>query len=322
MKHILLICLICFASSSFSIAQNFKEEEVLIDVENGSLGGVVMYPDTKKKTPAVLIIQGSGPTDKDGNSAALPGKNNSLKMLAEALAESGIASLRFDKRGMGMSQSAAIAEADLTFDIFVEDAKTWLKSLLNNKKFTKVGVIGHSQGSLIGMLISRDEDVSAFASLAGPSLNISETIMSQLKANPNNPESIIKEAEDIMSSIRKGEAVENVPSYFASLFRPSIQPFMRAWMKYDPLSTFKKLSIPSIVVNGTTDFQVTMEDANRLYKANPKSKQFIIDGMNHVLKNAPADRQQNLATYGNPDLPLNPDFRMLIKNFFEQNLKK
>ncbi|OEK04431.1 alpha/beta hydrolase [Roseivirga misakiensis] len=321
MKRIVIICLLTFGAFSYGKAQNYKEEEVLLDVENGSLGGVVTYPETRKKTPVVLIIQGSGPTDKDGNSAVVPGKNNSLKMLAEALADAGIASLRFDKRGMGLSQSAALPEADLTFDTFVEDAKTWLNSLLNNKKFTKVGVIGHSQGSLIGMLICRDADVSAFASLAGPSQNISETIMNQIKANPNNPESIIKEAESIMSSIRKGEKVDDVPTYFASLFRPSIQPFMRAWMKYDPQSTFQKLTIPSIVVNGTRDIQVTMDDAARLYKANPKSKQYIIDGMNHVLKNAPADRQQNLATYGDPTLPLNPDFKMLVVNFFQESLK-
>jgi len=322
MKNLIIICLLFSGSISISQAQSFREEEVLLDVENGTLGGIVMYPETKKKTPVVLIIQGSGPTDKDGNSASIPGKNNSLKMLAESLAEAGIASLRFDKRGQGMSQSAAIPESDLTFDTFVEDAKAWLNSLIVNKKFTKVGVVGHSQGSLIGMLISRDADVSAFASLAGPSLNISETILNQIKGNPNNPESIIKEAQDIMSSINKGETVDNIPSYYASLFRPSIQPFMRSWMKYNPQTAFKKLSIPSIVINGTTDIQVSMDDADRLHAANPKSKKYIIDGMNHVLKNAPQDVQQNMATYGNPDLPLNPDFSMLFVAFFKENLQK
>lgn len=322
MKNLIIVCLFIAGSISLSQSQTYQEEEVLLDVENGALGGIVMYPDTKKKTPVVLIIQGSGPTDKDGNSAAMPGNNNSLKMVAEALAEAGIASLRFDKRGMGMSQSAAISEANLTFDTFVEDAKAWLNSLINNKKFTKVGVVGHSQGSLIGMLISRDADVSAFASLAGPSLNISETIMTQLKGNPNNPASIMTEAENIMSELKKGNTVADIPSYFASLFRPSIQPFMTSWMKYNPQTTFSKLSMPTLVINGTTDIQVTMDDAIRLHKANPKSKQYIIDGMNHVLKNAPADQQQNLATYGNPDLPLNPEFRMALMNFFKENLKK
>lgn len=322
MKNLFILCLFFIGSISLCKAQSFEEEEVLLNVENGALGGIVMYPDTKKKTPVVLIIQGSGPTDKDGNSAAIPGNNNSLKMVAEALAEAGIASLRFDKRGMGMSKSAAISEANLTFDIFVEDAKAWLNSLISNKSFTKVGVIGHSQGSLIGMLISRDTDVSAFASLAGPSLNISETLMTQIKANPNNPASIITEAENIMNELKKGNTVSDIPSYYASLFRLSIQPFMSSWMKYDPQSSFKKLNIPTLVINGTTDLQVTMEDAMRLHTANPKSKQYIIDGMNHVLKNAPKDTQQNMATYGNPDLPLNPDFRMVLMNFFKENLKK
>lgn len=322
MKNLIIICLLFTGSISFSQVQSFREEEVKLDVENGALGGLVMYPQSKKKSPIVLIIQGSGPTDKDGNSAAIPGDNNSLKMVAEALAESGIASLRFDKRGQGLSKSAGVSEANLTFDVFVEDAKAWLDLIINNKSFTKVGVIGHSQGSLIGMLISRDADVSAFASLAGPSLNISETLMTQLKANPNNPANVITEAENILKALKKGNTVAEVPPYFASLFRPSIQPFMSSWMKYDPQSSFKRLNIPTLVINGTTDLQVTMDDANRLHKANPKSKQYIIDGMNHVLKNAPADPQQNMATYGNPSLPLNPDFRMVLMNFFQANLKK
>lgn len=322
MKNLIIICLLFTGSISFSQAQSFREEEVKLDVENGALGGMVMYPRSKKKSPIVLIIQGSGPTDKDGNSAAIPGDNNSLKMVAEALAEAGIASLRFDKRGQGLSKSAGVSEANLTFDVFVEDAKAWLDLIINNKSFTKVGVIGHSQGSLIGMLISRDADVSAFASLAGPSLNISETLMTQLKANPNNPANIITEAENILKELKRGNTVAEIPPYFASLFRPSIQPFMSSWMKYDPQYAFKRLNMPSLVINGTTDLQVTMDDANRLHKANPRSKQYIIDGMNHVLKNAPADPQQNMATYGNPGLPLNPDFRMVLMNFFQENLKK
>ena len=103
-----------------------------------------MLPEGKKKqkVPVVMIIQGSGPTDKDGNSAGIPGKNNSLKMLAEALAEEGIASLRFDKRGMGLSQSAGKEEQNLSFDDFVADASQWFDYLAEQKRFTKVGIAG------------------------------------------------------------------------------------------------------------------------------------------------------------------------------------
>ncbi len=321
MKKLTIICLLFAGFSTFSYAQSFEEKEVELTVENGKLGGVIMFPDTKKKTPVVLIIQGSGPTDKDGNSGVIPGNNNSLKMLAQALAEKGIASLRFDKRGQGMSKSAGKAEKDLTFDDFVNDAQSWLNYLIKDKRFRKVGVAGHSQGSLIGILISQNPNVSAFASIAGPSLGIDETIMTQIKANPYNPPSVIEETQKIIDTLLEGKTVKEVPTYLNSLFRPDIQPFISSWMKYKPQKEIAKLNIPIAVLNGTTDIQVTIDDANGLKKANPKAKLFIIDGMNHVLKDAPADRQQNMATYGNPDLALNELFKTSIVSFFVNNLK-
>lgn len=322
MKNSILICLLLLGSISFSNAQSYQEEEVTLAVENGNLGGLIMLPEGKKrqKIPVVLIIQGSGPTDKDGNSAGIQGKNNSLKMLAEALAESGVASLRFDKRGMGLSQSAGKQEQNLIFDDFVTDASLWFDYLAKQKRFTSIGIAGHSQGSLIGMLVAQEKSATAFVSIAGASLSIGETIMGQLKANPANPPAIIDEAKGIMDELKKGNKVSTIPPYFASLFRPSIQPFMSSWLKYDPQEEFKKLSIPSMVMNGTTDIQVSIEDANRLKAAQPDAQIIILDGMNHVLKNAPDERSANIATYGNPDLPLHNSFKSIITSFFKDQL--
>lgn len=282
-----------------------------------------MYPQVKKKKklPVVLIIQGSGPTDKDGNSAALNGKNNSLKLLAELLAKNGIASLRFDKRGLGLSKEAATPEEELTFDDFVNDANAWLNYLVQDKRFKRIGIAGHSQGSLIGMRLSQHEKVSAFASLAGPSLSIDETIMAQIKANPFNPANIVKEAKGIFGKLREGETVDSVPPYLMSVFRPSIQPFMMSWMKYDPLVEIEKLNIPILVVAGSTDLQVTVEDAQRLQIANPKAELKVIDGMNHILKNSSAEANENVASYSNPKLPLNEELEVSINSFFTKYLK-
>lgn len=322
MKNSILISLCLIGCLNLSHAQSYQEEEVALSVENGNLGGIIMLPEGKKrqKTPIVLIIQGSGPTDKDGNSAGIPGKNNSLKMLAEALAEEGIASLRFDKRGMGLSQSAGKQEQNLIFDDFVTDASAWFDFLAEQKRFTQIGIAGHSQGSLIGILVAQKKSAAAFVSIAGASLGIGETIMGQLKANPANPPSIIEEAKNIMDELQKGNKVSTIPPYFASLFRPSIQPFMSSWLKYDPQTELKKLSIPTMIMNGTTDIQVSVEDANRLKSAKPDARIIILDGMNHILKNAPAERNANIATYGNPDLPLNPDFKLVITSFFKEKL--
>src|SRR5699024_5858133 len=128
-----------------------------------------------------IIIPGSGPTDRNGNSKALPGKNDSLKMVAEQLAGNGIASIRYDKRGAGKNQSAAIPEEDLDFNRFVEDAEAWVDVLGDDERFSEIGIIGHSQGSLVGMLAAQETDVAAFISLEGPGFPINEGMYEQFK---------------------------------------------------------------------------------------------------------------------------------------------
>ena len=322
MGRLILISFLILLFSPLLHTQTFEEDTVHIQSKGHDLGGVIMFPEgKKKKLPIVLIIQGSGPTDKDGNSIALAGKNNSLKLLAEVLAQNGIASLRFDKRGVGLSKEAAIPEAELSFDDFVNDANAWLEFLIEDRRFNSIGIAGHSQGSLIGMRLSRHEKVEAFASIAGPSLSIDETILAQIKSNPFNPPNITKEAEDIFNKLRNGESVSTIPPYLMAVFRPSIQPFMRSWMKYDPLLEIEKLDIPILVVAGSTDLQVTVEDAQRLQIANAKAELKVIEGMNHVLKNSSALTNENTASYSNPNLPLNEEFEKSINTFFSKHLK-
>lgn len=322
MNKSVILCFLLFLFNPSLHSQTYEEDTVSIEVEGSELGGVLMFPEgKKKKLPVVLIIQGSGPTDKDGNSIALPGKNNSLKLLAEVLAQNGIASLRFDKRGIGLSQSAAIPESDLVFDDFVNDANHWLNFLVNDRRFNSIGIAGHSQGSLIGMRLAQNKKVEAFASIAGPSLPIDETIMEQIKANPFNPANIVDEAKDIFTKLKNGEKVNTIPPYLMSVFRPSIQPFMMSWMKYDPLQEIEKLNIPILVVTGSTDLQVKVEDAQRLQVANPKAHLKVINGMNHVLKNSSALTTENAASYSNPKLPLNEEFEESINTFFTKYLK-
>lgn len=318
-----LLFSLCFilVLSTESLSQSFFEEPLYIKTETGDLGGILSIPDGCKRCPAVLIIQGSGPTDKDGNSAVLKGKNNSLKLLSESLNEAGIATLRYDKRGVGMSSRALIAEKDLLFDQFVKDADLFLERLFLDKRFRKIGVAGHSQGSLIGMLISQKRKVKAFASVAGPSFSIDETLLTQIKANPYNPPQLLEEAENITASLKNGIEVQEVSPYLQSIYRPSIQPFMMSWMKYDPTEEISKLKCAIMVINGSTDLQIHVEDAKSLKASNEKAQLVIIKGMNHVLKDAPANAIESNASYTNPDLPLNPEFKEKITSFFIKNLK-
>ena len=132
-------------------------ESVTLNTEDGVIKGKLILPSTERNCPIVLLIAGSGPTDMDGNSPLLHGKNNSLKYLAEGLAENGIASLRFDKRGIATSAAAGKEESLLRFEDYVNDVKGWLNFLANDKRFTGITVIGHSEGALIGMLACRNQ---------------------------------------------------------------------------------------------------------------------------------------------------------------------
>lgn len=281
-------------------AQQFTHAEVTLPVEDKSTPAVITIPTGDGPFPAVVIIVGSGPTDLDGNSRGLPGKNNSLKMLAEGLAEQGYASIRYNKRIF-----AGFGEQDLHFEDLVTDAITAYDLLDKDPRFSQVGFAGHSQGSLVGMLAAQQREADFYISLAGIGLDFAEVISGQLKSNPANPTSLIEEAEKIMEVLKKGEQVDEVSPLLAPLFRPSVQPFLGSWMKYDPQEEIAKLSMPVLIVNGTTDIQVGAENADMLLKAvKAKKVKLIIEGMNHVLKEAPADRAANIATYSKEDLPL------------------
>lgn len=297
MKTIYSMALLLLILSANIYAQT--EKTVLLKTGTGDLEGTLMVSDSIHSKTVVLLIAGSGPTDRDGNNLGM--KNNSLKMLAIELYKKGIASLRYDKRGIGKSRNAGPKEADLRFENYVDDAKGWVHYLKNELKFNKICVVGHSEGSLIGMLVSQDKSVNKYVSIAGAGQSADKIIREQLK---NQPPSLIIEVNSVLDEFVKGRTVENTPPELASLFRSSVQPYMISWIKYNPQKEIAKLKIPVLIVQGTTDIQVGLTDAHYLAKALPKAKLVIIEGMNHILKSAPSDRQLNIATYTQPDLPL------------------
>ena len=295
MNYLITMVLIVLSTNLFSQT----ERAVLLKTGTGDLEGTMMVPVPNHLNTVALLIAGSGPTDRDGNNSGL--NNNSLKMLAQELSKNGIASLRYDKRGIAGSRSAGPKEADLRFDYYVDDAKKWVLFLKNKLKFNKILVIGHSEGSLIGMIASQDKNVNKYVSIAGVGQPADKIIREQLK---NQPPSVTIEVNAILDNFVKGKTVENTPPELASLFRSSVQPYMISWIKYDPRKEIAKLKIPVLIIQGTTDIQVSIADANRLAKALPKAKLAIIEGMNHIMKPAPSDRNLNIATYSQPDLPL------------------
>jgi alpha-beta hydrolase superfamily lysophospholipase len=273
----------------------------------------LLTPSITKRTPLVLIIAGSGPTDRNGNNAFMT--NNSLKMLAEGLKNDGISSLRFDKRGVGESIESGLKEIDLRFEDYIQDVEEWIKLFNKDDRFSNIIVLGHSEGSLIGMIASHKQKVNKFISIAGAGISAGNIIREQLK---NQPQIVLDESLPIIEKIEKGETVENVSQMLYSLFRPSVQPYMISWFKYDPQKEIAKLDIPILIIQGTTDIQVSISDADKLALGNKKSQKIIIEGMNHILKDADANRQKNIETYSIPDLPLNKELIRIIVNFIEK----
>ncbi len=287
-----------------------KGENIILETRTGNLEGTLLIPTKNKNIPVALIIAGSGPTDRDGNNPYM--KNNSLKMLATALLENGIATLRYDKRGIGASKDAGIQESDLRFENYIDDAIQWIEFLNLENQFSEIIVIGHSEGSLIGMIASQQTKVDKFISIAGMGKPAAVLIKEQLKSQPSF---VLEESLPILQKLEKGETIDLVPQMLKPLFRPSVQPYMISWFKYDPKKEIVKLHIPILIVQGTTDIQVSIEDANILLNANSKAKLEIIKGMNHILKESELDRQKNLQTYNQPDLPLKSGLIDIIISF-------
>jgi uncharacterized protein len=278
-------------------------ELVKLDTGTGTLYGTLEIPATKPPYPVVLIIAGSGPTDRDGNSSAIQGKNNSLKMLAEGLAARGIASLRYDKRLIGESKIAGLKEQDLRFDMYVDDAVRWGEYLRKDSRFRSLVVAGHSEGSLIGMLAARKLAANGYVSIAGPGRPAGQIILTQLGSKPM-PAGLMKQVEDVVKELEAGRTVEGTAPALAGMFRPSVQPYLISWFRYDPAVEIAKLDMPVVILQGTTDIQVSVDDAKLLAKADPAAKLVLIEGMNHVLKEVPAAMDKQVPSYSDPSLPL------------------
>ncbi|MES2809428.1 MAG: alpha/beta hydrolase [Bacteroidota bacterium] len=337
-KVCIMIVAICFATAIFvqakpskyiAVSAKFKrqpmaaskidpsltESPIILKTLTGNIAGTLTTPQTiNGKIPVVLIIAGSGPIDREGNSAKLNLSTNTYKLLAEALGKDGIASLRYDKRLVGES-AAGQKEDNLRFDDYVDDAIGMINLLKEDKRFSKIIVLGHSEGSLVGMLATASTvgSANAFISVAGAGRRADIVLKQQLKTQPAY---ISEGVGRILDSLAQGKLQKNVNSSLYFLARPSIQNYLMSWCKFEPDKEIKNVKVPILVVQGTTDLQITTVDAGNLKKSGTTLA--IISNMNHVLKEAPADRDKNIATYSQPDLPLKVEFVNSVLDFIKK----
>lgn len=288
-----------------------------VSIGNGDqvLHGSLVVPDGSGVRDAVLIWSGSGPTDRDGNSERSL-NNNSLKMLAHALGRAGYISLRTDKRGIGESASAVTDEANLRIETYVDDAVQWVRFLQDASNVRKVYLIGHSEGGLIATLATRKIQSAGLILVAAVGFPAAEVIRRQLAA-PGIviPETQLVEIRTILASLEAGKMVPHVSEELSAQFRPSVQPYLISWFKYDPAVELEKTTVPTLVIQGLNDLQVSVQDADRLASGQADISVLKINQMNHVLKVAPEDREGNFATYRRPLLPLAPALMPAIVSF-------
>ena len=308
-KALFAIITLLFFSTAHAVEKN-----IILTTPTGEIHGMLLMPDNEEPCPLVIIIAGSGPTDMNGNTIGSELQNNSLKMLAEGLAAKGIASLRYDKRGIGKSQAAIMSEEELRFEHYIDDAAAWADMLSADKRFSTIAIAGHSEGSLIGMVAAQKSTaVEAYISIAGCGRPAHEVIEEQL--NPQ-PEQVRNEAAAINRELLQGRIVEDVPNYLAALYRKSVQPYLISWFRYNPAKEIAKLKIPVLILQGDKDIQVGVKEAERLYLARMFSSFYIIEGMNHVLKHCEGnDMLSQLEAYQSPTMPIKQELIEHIARF-------
>jgi pimeloyl-ACP methyl ester carboxylesterase len=292
-------------------------EDITAPGPQGSLAGTYVAPGEGK--PVVLIVPGSGPTDRDGNNpmgvTAAP-----YRMLAEALATHGIGSVRIDKRGMFASKAAFPDPNAVTIAAYGDDVAAWVEAARAKSGRTCIWLLGHSEGGLVALAAAgRVPHLCGVIVVAGPGMKMGDIIRAQLRANPANAP-VLPQALGAIDRLEKGETVDVSGFHPAlqGLFNPAVQGFLIDMMGYDPAALAAKVTLPMLIVQGDKDLQVPRANGDALHAAQPRADYAVIPGMNHVLKDIEGDTAQaNMAAYADPSLPIAPELVDAVAAFVD-----
>lgn len=316
MRVFLLYMLMTLCAAVGSIA---AEREVTIVCPWGGIAATLATPDVATDT-AILIVAGSGPTDRNGNSG-LNLNTYTYKMLSDALTDEGFAVLRYDKRAIGLSHYPAEDVPNLTFDDFVDDAAVCVE-YLRAQGYERVVIAGHSEGGLIAMLLATASGVrvDGVALLSAMGYPMDEILRWQLSEQlmPSHM-GLMVTASNLILKLKRGERIDeqSIPKELVSLFHPVIQPFIISQMRYDPREILARSTTPTLIISGGRDIQVTVANGEALHAAQPKAEHVTFADMSHVLKDATtADRvEQIVSVYTNSQLPLTEGLVPTIAQF-------
>jgi pimeloyl-ACP methyl ester carboxylesterase len=272
----------------------------------GALAGTLIDPDPT--APLVLILPGSGPTDRDGNNR-IGVAGGPYRQLAEALAAKGIATLRIDKRGQFASKAAQADPYGASIAGYADDTRAWIDVIRKRTGRACVWVLGHSEGGLVALVAAqKSAGICGVILLSAGGRPLGKVMRDQLTANPANAP-ILPDALRALDSLEAGKRFDasTLPAPLQPLFGDKIQPYMIDLLSYDPAKLIAAIGLPVLILQGDRDLQVSVGDAQALKAAQPKAELTIIAGVNHVLRPvASDDRAANIATYMDAKLPIAP----------------
>ena len=305
-KHLFSLVCLFMGMTIISEAQDYSSTDISI---NRYVDGTLLIPESIDNPPLVIIIAGSGPTDRNGNQSFM--KNDMLKKLAERLSENGIATFRYDKRVVKQLKTRTF-DKNIRFDDFVTDAKSVVTYF--KPSYSSITIAGHSQGSLVGLLAT-EAGVDSFISLAGAGNPIDQIILEQItKTAPFFTE----DTKRVLEILKSGKTTTEFPPALASIFSLDIQPFMSNWMQYNPQKRIESLEIPVLIINGTRDLQVSTTEAQLLKDHKTDAEIVIIENMNHLLFEINGDDLVNTKSYNELSYPIMPEVITAMVNFIQK----
>ena len=253
----------------------YRVEEVKFDHKeaNVTLAGTMTFPEGYKggqRVPVVLMVTGSGPQNRDEE---LMGHKPFL-VLADRLARHGIASLRYDDRGTGLSTGDF---SSATTAALATDALAGIKYLRGLKKFSCVGILGHSEGGSIAYMLGAGGNADFIVSLAGPACKVDTLMMLQL-----NKLSRLQGAKE--------DVAHNVAETRQLLLSQDGGPWMKAFLNMDFSQFLKSVKCPVMALGGSNDLNVPAEFNMKVLKSKLplNSKDFIkiYPGLNHLFQHS------------------------------------
>jgi len=307
--HVRAIAAIAVFLAIVASAVNACAEESKVSV--GAIDAVLTIPTGVERPPVALLIAGSGSTDHDGNGPQI--KPATLKKLSEQLVARNIATLRYDKRGAGGWKAEFGRPEDFRFKDYVDDAVRLVNYLRGSGKFSKVVLVGHSEGGLVAILAARRVPVDRLVLLATAARRQGDLLKAQLEKQLASEKfaAVAKAIDDIMA----GQIVDPPPEL---AIPPSMQPGIASAFTEDPIEPLKKIDAPTLIIAGGRDHQVARVDFMALSAAAPTAKTRWLADMNHVLNDV-SDEADDLAAYSQSQRPLDSSMIEAVAGFILAN---